>query len=126
MYSERLAQCEQNIEKILERMAKLEAKRQTKREKDIALYQACQGQVITPIQQFVAECCVLGNYSVTVDILYEAHRQWFMQHNAALYNKVWFSRSLLLSFPVVTYRPLINGIQTTCYKGIKLNVQETV
>jgi hypothetical protein len=118
------------LEKIVACQEKILEHRLTKQEKYIQQQQKLQEdmtRIRTPIEKFIEAKCVLGsNCTIEREILYKAHSLWCIENNICQENNVWFSRRILSIGNITKYRPTINGVQTSCYRGIKLYVQETM
>jgi putative DNA primase/helicase len=78
----------------------------------------------SPIAAMLDECCDFSDVTAitTKEQLYNLHKEWFQENGYTLYNRVWFSRVVNSAFPKLREcHPLINGQQTSCWKGMKIN-----
>jgi len=79
---------------------------------------------LTPITEFINECCSLGEgkeYFIISECLYECWKQWAIKNGERPYTTRWLRRSLLSLYPSCTSsRRLINKQRKRILLGIKL------
>lgn len=79
---------------------------------------------ITPLTEFVADCCTLGegiDYYIFSEHLYECWKQWAIQNGERPNSVRWLNRALLSLFPnCSTTRRLVNNRRKRIFCGLKL------
>ncbi len=81
---------------------------------------------LTPLQDFVDECCEVGRspgYYASTTALYECWRQWALAQGEKLYSAGWLFRKLDELHRCFKYRLTVEGGRVRVIRGIKLNVK---
>ncbi|GAI17973.1 unnamed protein product, partial [marine sediment metagenome] len=77
----------------------------------------------SPIAAMANDCFDFEDLNICTprDQLYDLHRTWFEENGYALYNRVWFFRTLRTVFPNLQQaRPQIGDKKVYCYRGVQI------
>ena len=79
---------------------------------------------LTPLQDFVDECCETGDgadFTVDARVLYACWRDWAGEHGEKIYGLGWLYKKLGELFQCQKDRPMIDGERRRILRRIKLN-----